>query len=309
MIEHKIYFYSEGYKLEGSLYFPDKLEAGEKLPAIIPNSGYQGFNEFYPKLFAEKFTQAGYACLGFDYRGFGESEGKSGHVILKEQVQDINNAITFLQQQEYVDADRIGILGWGMGASNVIDVASQNKKVSAVAALNGFYNGSRWLQSVHSYKDYIDIIKTVEKDNINNVLTGESKLIDTFLHYPLDPATQDEVNVELTNIKHFGKPVELTFTKSILELNVEKNAGNISPCPTFIAHGNDNLLHPYEEAKSLYNATKSPKTLYTINGKHNDFMYAEHPEFLKLIKKLQKFFDTHLTTNKLDNQCLKEDLF
>lgn len=48
MQERTVYFYSEGYKLDGTLYLPDDIQPGEQRPAIIPNSGYQGFNKFYP---------------------------------------------------------------------------------------------------------------------------------------------------------------------------------------------------------------------------------------------------------------------
>lgn len=295
MIEQKISFYSEGYKLEGSLYTPDDIKAGEKRPAIIPNSGYQGFNEFYPKMFAKQLTNAGYVCLGFDYRGFANSEGESGHVILKEQVEDINNAIIYLQQQECVDVKNIGLIGWGMGASNVIDVAAYNKEVSAVAALNGFYNGSRWLKTIHSYQDWTEILETVQKDNINKVLSGESESADTFLHYPLDPDTEDYVNKELASVEGYGTQTKLEFTNSLIELDVEKHVKDIAPRPVFIGHGKDNLLHPYQEAQFLYESAVEPKTLYTIDGKHNDFMYSDNKTFQLLMNELLTFFEKHLT--------------
>ena len=127
-------------------------------------------------MFAKKLTQSGYICLGFDYRGFADSEGERGRVILSEQVQDINNAITFLQLQENVDHNRIGLIGWGMGASHVIEVTAKNKRVSAVAALNGFYNGERWLKSVHTYRDWRNILETLEEDRIRRVTKGDSLL-------------------------------------------------------------------------------------------------------------------------------------
>src|SRR5699024_11094977 len=176
VIEKKISFYSEGYLLQGTLYLLDALKEGEKRPAIIPNSGYNGFNQFYPMMFAKHLTQSGYICLGFDYRGSADSEGERGRVILSEQVQDINNAITFLQLQENVDHNRIGLIGWGMGASHVIEVTAKNKRVSAVAALNVFYNGERWLKSVHTYRDWRNILETLEEDRIRRVTKGDSLL-------------------------------------------------------------------------------------------------------------------------------------
>jgi uncharacterized protein len=294
MKERKVIFYSDGYKLDGTLYLPDDYQPGEKRPAIIPNSGYNGFNEFYPRLFARNLTEAGYVCLGFDYRGFANSEGIKGRVILDEQVEDIKNAITFLRIQEEVDPERIGLIGWGMGASNVVRVAASDKRVKAVAALNGFFNGERWLKTIHSYNDWSKILETIEEDRIRRVTTGESLLADPFIHYPLDPATKDYVDKELAPLSSFGKPTALQFTESIINMNAEKVVADVSPTALFVAHGKDNLLHPVDESISLFKAAKEPKTFYLIDGKHNDFMYHEHPVFRKLIQKLIEFFEEYL---------------
>lgn len=290
MQEIHIEFYSEGCKLDGTLYLPDDYRAGEKRPAVIPNSGYQGFNEFYPKLFSEYLTKAGFVCLGFDYRGFAKSEGVRGRVILDEQVQDIRNAITYLRTREEVDPERIGLIGWGMGASNVVRVAAADKRAKAVAALNGFYVGERWLKSVHTYVDWHRILRDIEEDRVRRVITGQSRLADPFLHYPLDETTEQHVNVELAHIPSFGKQTAVQFSESIVEMNAEAEAAKIAPRPLFIGHGRNNLLHPREEAEALYAAAAEPKTLYWVEGKHNDFMYRDHPEMNRLMDSVIEFF-------------------
>ncbi|MEW9673798.1 alpha/beta hydrolase [Ammoniphilus sp. 3BR4] len=296
MQERKIQFYSEGFKLDGTLYLPDDYQPGEKRPAIIPNSGYQGFNEFYPRLFAQNLTEAGFVCLGFDYRGFAESEGQKGRVILDEQVEDIINAITFLQVQEEVDPNQIGLIGWGMGGANVVRAAAADKRVKAVAALNGFFNGERWLKSIHSYVEWNNILKAMEEDRVRRVTTGHSLPADPFIHYPLDPATNDYVQKELVPLSPFGKQTQLQFTESIAMMNAEKVVAEISPRPIFIAHGKDNLLHPVEESLTLFEAAQEPKRYYEIDGKHNDFMYHEHPVFQDLVGQLKEFFQTNIDT-------------
>jgi fermentation-respiration switch protein FrsA (DUF1100 family) len=295
MQERQISFYSEGCKLDGTVYLPDDYQPGEKRPAIIPNSGYQGFNEFYPRLFAKNLTAAGFVCLGFDYRGFATSEGKKGRVLLDEQVEDIKNAISFLQIQEEVDPQQIGLIGWGMGAANVVRVAAADKRVKAVAALNGFFNGERWLKSIHSYVEWNNILKMIEEDRVRRVTTGESLLVDPFIHYPLDPATSDYVNKELVPLSPFGKQTSLQFTESIASMNAEKVVAEISPRPLFVAHGKENLLHPVDESTALFEAAQEPKHLYLIEGKHNDFMYHEHPVFQDLVVQLNSFFENYLT--------------
>lgn len=290
MDEREVRFYSETYKLDGTLYLPGNLKPGEKRAAIIPVSGYQGFNEFYPKLFSRYLTQAGFVCLGFDYRGFAKSEGSPGRVLLHEQVEDIKNAITYLQIQDEVDPERIGLLGWGMGAFNVVQLASIDKRVKAVAALNGFYNGERWLKSIHSYVKWNDILKAVEEDRVRRVTTGKSKKADPFTHYPLDPETIAYVKKELAPMEPFGKDIDLQFTDSIIGMNAEQTVASIAPRPIFIGHGRLNLLHPPEEAKALYATARDSKQLYWIDGKHNDFMYHDHPVLNDLMDQVTDFF-------------------
>jgi fermentation-respiration switch protein FrsA (DUF1100 family) len=290
VIEKKTTFFSEGCRLQATLYYPDELPGDGPHPALIVNSGYQGFNEFYPKLFAEQMTQRGYICLGFDYRGMADSEGEKGTVLIEQQVQDIRNAVTFMQVQDDVDNSRIGLIGWGMGAANVVLAAEKGHNVAGVASLNGFYDGERWLKSIHTYDEWTRIVDEVAEDRTRRVLEGESRLAETFRHYPLDPATKDYVGKELEQVYGFGHPTRLQFTESIMDLKVERVAPYLGPIPLFIAHGERNTLHPYEEALSLYASASAPKTLYTVDGRHNDFMYGDHPEFLLLCDQLQTFF-------------------
>lgn len=291
MLEKETTFFSEGSRLKATLYYPDDFSpANGPWPSLIVNSGYQGFNEFYPKMFATRMTERGYICLGFDYRGMADSEGEKGAVLIEDQVADIRNAVTYMQTLDEVDDRRLGLVGWGMGAANVVLAAAKGKNVAGVAALNGFYDGVRWLKSIHSYDRWTQIQDEVAEDRRHRVIEGESRLADTFEHYPLDPATDDYVQKELAHIYGYGHPTRLQFTESIMDLDVESVVTEVG-APLFIGHGSRNSLHPFDEAANLFASAASPKTLYTIDGRHNDFMYADHPEFVTLCDRLKEFFD------------------
>ena len=289
MNETKTHFYSDGLRLEASIYRPDDLQGDGPHPTVIVNSGYQGFNEFYPKMFAASLTELGYICIGFDYRGMADSEGEKGRVLIEEQVADIRHAISFARAQDDVDNDRLALIGWGMGAANVVLAAERSKQVAATVALNGFYDGVRWLQSIHTYDEWTRIVDEIEVDRLQRATKGESKLADTFEHYPLDPATKDYVGAELESVYGFGHPTRLQFTESIMDLKVERVVPHLDGIPLFIGHGVNNTLHPIAEADALYAAAKSPKTYYKIAGRHNDFMYGDHPVFVELITQVDAF--------------------
>ncbi|PGM56945.1 alpha/beta hydrolase [Bacillus sp. AFS053548] len=112
-------------------------------------------------------------------------------------------------------------------------------------------------------------------------------------------ATNDYVQKELAILSPFGKLTELQFTDSIINMNADKIAQDIE-CPLFVAHGKDNLLHPVDESVQFFEAAAEPKELYIIDGKHNNFMYHEHPVFQELVGELKGFFGKNLSYTRLE---------
>jgi uncharacterized protein len=106
MRTEKVNFYSEGIKLAGVLYLPDS-DKDKPFAGIVQGPGFLGLKDakHYIMMF-EKLCAAGYACLCFDYRGWGDSEGNDrGWVMPKWQAEDIRNAITFMQTRAEIDPD------------------------------------------------------------------------------------------------------------------------------------------------------------------------------------------------------------
>ena len=68
-------FYSEGVKLDGDLFLPDGLAAGERRAGVVLCHGYTGVKDLYLPDNAAELNRAGYVVLSFDYKGWGRSEG------------------------------------------------------------------------------------------------------------------------------------------------------------------------------------------------------------------------------------------
>ena len=114
MRTEKVNFYSEGIKLAGVLYLPDSDQA-KPYPAIVQGPGFLGLKDakHYIMMF-EKLCAAGYACLCFDYRGWGDSEGEQrGWVMPKWQAEDIRSALSYLETRADIDPDRLATYGSG----------------------------------------------------------------------------------------------------------------------------------------------------------------------------------------------------
>jgi len=70
-----ITFNSKGLKCGGWLYAPDDIDTNQKVPTIIMAHGFSAVKEQALPGYAERFAEAGFVTLLFDYRFFGSSDG------------------------------------------------------------------------------------------------------------------------------------------------------------------------------------------------------------------------------------------
>jgi hypothetical protein len=113
-MQQKVVFKSKGLNCSGLFYLPDNYSAANhvKLPAIAMAHGMGTTKEVGLPQFAERFVDAGFAVLIFDFRNLGESEGTPrGQIFAEDQQEDYRNAITWLQLQPEINPERIGV--WG----------------------------------------------------------------------------------------------------------------------------------------------------------------------------------------------------
>ncbi len=156
--------WSEGSRLAAEVFKP--LDAGGARPAILLCHGWGGLKEHLAERYAKPFAEAGFACLVFDYRGWGGSDGRlipdAGEPLLTEagertvrvrvvrevvnpldQVADIRAAFAWLLSEDGVDPARVGLWGTSYGGGHVVSVAGSEDRVKAVVAQIGGYGHPR----------------------------------------------------------------------------------------------------------------------------------------------------------------------
>ena len=271
MKQKDVFFYSEGDKVLGSIYYPEDYKEGEKRPVVIANSGWTGIKVVYPELFPRNLVKKGYICIGFDYRGFKPTEGIAKYTTLEREVEDICAAINFAKAQPEIDKDKIGLIGWGVGGAVCIECARREPTVKVVATLNSFVDGGRWMRMGMGNDKYHRALELLEDNTLKKINGGVDKIAN-------DDAGES-----------FPTAMSTAIADSFFRFNVEDALKRLKS-GVFVGHGKYNELHDRIEADEAYRLANEPKELYFVEGKHNEWMFDEDPKFLGLMNALDNFF-------------------
>jgi dienelactone hydrolase len=152
-------WYSEQVRASGRIFLPAGHGMSSNAPAVVLAPG-EGATAESLDTYAAALASQGIVALTVDYRGWGRSGGhiylgervdtydkmrfseqtpelviRRGRIDPEHQVQDLRNAITFLQGAAGVDRTRIGILGIDLGGGHVISVMSMDARAKAGVAI------------------------------------------------------------------------------------------------------------------------------------------------------------------------------
>lgn len=287
-------FYSDGLRIDGRFYLPEsRSQPDRKLPLLVVCSGFTGLCKIHPERFARWFTRQGYACFGFDYRGFGNSEGVRFRVLLEEQVRDIRNAVTFASSSQYVDSENVFLAGWAMGGGLVIDAARELPELKAIAAINGLFDGVSFQLSHRGEEGLAEFRERVRAERFRRSLTGIAEFVDPFEIYLLDEVTRNYVTTSLESVEGYDDTVcSFELAESMLRWSVLPTAPELR-LPLFLAHGDRNELHLAEQADDLGARYGGPVEILNLAGAgHTEWMHDGNPVFLQLCERLHDWLKT-----------------
>ena len=284
MREERHRFYSDGLRLDAKFFLPDDLsDGGKPRPLIVPCSGFTGLMDFHPARFARALAERGLPSFGFDYRGFGASEGQAGRVILEEQVRDVQHAVAYAATDPRIDSACIFLAGWGMGGGLVLAAGRHLAGVRGLICLNGFYNGRRLYEANRTPEQMDELYDEIRDERRHRARTGETRWVDPFTFYLLDRSSEGYVNAVLRDAPGYnGGSYAFELADSLLNWEPDVYAGGYR-IPLLIAHGTENRLHTVEEAWRLYVTYGGPRQLYWLDGLgHTEWMLDDHPTFKAL---------------------------
>ncbi len=293
-------FPSQGLACAGWLYVPDDLQAAEQRPAIVMAHGFSAVKEMYLSNFAEKFEEAGFVVLVFDYRYFGDSEGKPrGRLIPHEQHEDYKNAITWVSQRSEVDSDRIGIWGSSYSGGHVLYLASFDKRIKAAVAQVPLVNGWGNAQRLMRPDTFDEFLQAIAQDRTARYTEGEGGNVPVVAPegdpsaLPTPESYEWFTHAGETVAPSWRNEVSLESMEAFLEYDPAGNIHLISPTPLLVVVAEKDTLTPTDMAIAAYERALEPKKLVIMEGgKHFD-AYTE-PGLSLSAPPAVEWFEQHL---------------
>jgi len=274
-MEQSVTFESGGATLQGVLHLPSDAKGARA--AILSCHGFGGSSRGagHPQL-ARALERAGYAVLRFDFRGCGESGGERGRIICEEEVEDVRNAVTFLQSRPAVDADRVGLIGTSLGGAVVIYAAAVDARIKVCAATGAVANGGRLFKIQYPDEaNYRAFLARLDDAKRQRKTTGRSVMIDRY----------DIVNIPENRRAGMPPGAIMSFPAetaiSMLEFSPDEVVGRICPRPLLLIHPRDDDVVPKSESEYLASRAGQPCELHILES--SEHFGSDNPQLKRIV--------------------------
>ena len=304
MQHETVKYWSGGVECAADVHIPDH---DGPLPALVIGHGFNQTREAL-KEEARYFSEAGFAVMAIDYRGYGDSEGEPrNHINPRRQSEDVRNAITYFSRRPEVDEERIGIWGVSFGGGLVIHVAAFDRRVKAVVSQSPIVNGRRWIREVRSRFNYQALRQLVEDDFAERHRPNpvpEKRLVDggpgpdltaVYMDELPDPDTVNPENVVANPMAQskFDPMITIASVERVMDFNPEDCIDMIAPRPLLvIANDARDSVHQIEHIQDAFKKAGEPKRMVVLPRDMNDLY--EEPGRGEAMGLCIEFFREHL---------------
>jgi dipeptidyl aminopeptidase/acylaminoacyl peptidase len=294
MDTERVHFYSEGARLAGILYLPDKAGTEGGRAGIVLCHGFTGVKEFILPQYAEAFAEAGFVALTFDYRGFGESDGQRGRLLWQEQAADILNAVTFLRTRSEADPARIGLWGTSYGGALAPYVLAVDGRVKACVGQLGFGDAASAMADRLPAEVTASFGPMIEEDRRQRVLHNNPTYGDA-MELAGDPEMTAFMKKSAKELPHLeGRQIMLQFLEAHLQFSPISVIHKKGDRPLLLIAAELDVVCPMENYKRLYDEAPEPKAWVVFEQtRHFEFYEGEPAD--RSAGEAIRFFKEHLS--------------
>lgn len=300
-VERKSVVYQNRYGLDiaAELYYSKNLNFNQKYPALIVGAPYGGVKEQGPGIYANELAQRGFVVLTFDQSYMGESSGTPRRVSSPDIfTENFSAAVDYLGLQEFIDRERIGVIGICGSGGFALSAAQVDTRIKAVATAS-MYD----MSVANRPTDPLLLQETKEKLSLQRWIDAENgypEYIPAFPKVPLKSVPENVPEpaaewmrfyaVKRGHHPHARGGFTTTSQLSFINLRLLDFIDEISPRPLLFIIGD--RAHSQHFSQEAYQRALQPKELYVVED-------AEHIDLYDRIDKipfdkLEEFFNQYL---------------
>lgn len=299
----KVTFPNRNINIVGNLYFPKDFDVSKRYAAIVVGHPLGGVKEQTAGLYAEKLAGKGYITLAFDASYQGESGGEPRFLEDPEvRTEDFRAAADFITKREFVDPNKVGVLGICGGGGFAIHAAQTEHRFKAVATVSMVDGGDLRRNGVNGV-----LTPTIQK-RLDEV--AQQRIIEAkggpirYNNYVANskeeiPANASPMYIEgydyyRVTHKQLTAPNKYIFTSldKLINFTALNHVELISPRPLLLIAGNK--ADTYYFSQQAYERAKEPKELFTVDGATHIQLYYRSEYVELIINKLNDFYGKNL---------------
>ena len=296
----RVEFQSEGTRCAADLYLPSNSSVSGR-PALVLATGFAGVKESSADA-GRFFASAGYPSLAIDYRTFGASEGQPrGQAFPLREVEDVRNAVTYLENRPEVDANRIAIWGTSFGGGIVLYAGALDRRIKLVMSQIPVVDGRIWHETLRSSEQYARLLDALDEDRRCRYLGHPSRRVPVTgltdrggdVAMPADQEIVEMLAAAPLSMPTWSAEVTLESVEKALEFSPESVIDRISPRPLLITAvtGRD-IIHPVRDVIRAYSKAGEPKQLLLLP--YDQLGLYGGPGLQEALGQQLQFLSTHL---------------
>ena len=298
-----VYFPASGHNVAGILNVPENAET-KKNPALVCVHPGSSCKEQTAGIYAEKMAENGYVTIVFDASCQGESEGEPRFAENPAQrVEDIRCAVDYLTTLDFVDENRIGVLGVCAGGGYAVNAAMTERRIKAVGTVVGANIGRVQRQS----GDPIQALEAVAAQRTIEARGGESMITNWIPHNHEEREAAGINDIDIVEAVDYyttprgqqpGSPNKLKFTSldAVLGFDAFHLIDVLLTQPLQIIVGDkQGAFGSYKDGHELYErAASQKKDLMVLEGVSHYDLYDRPEPVAKAVEKLTAFYNENL---------------
>lgn len=251
------------------LFFTAPSKSNKTL-IVVHGLGENRFMSGRTEILVKYLIPKGYNLLAFDLRGHGESEGNLITFGYYEKY-DVAGAIEYLKQRG-IEGEKIGLIGFSMGAITAIETAGEDERINVVIADSAIRDLKLFVSTdVRNLSNDVDVL-------LNNLGGTSYSAILRYLPF------KDKIISMTANV----------YGLKINEVSPMNTVRKIRKKPIFLIHSkNDQIISCMNSKEILKSLEDNPNATLWLTEK------ASHIGSLKMypeeyLRKLEEFLDENM---------------